>query len=344
MELQQFLGRPPGSGSLPGQDYLKNRLVSKLAASRNVVITAHRGWGKQMLLKEVGYNLLELQKEIRLFYFDMNLWDIPSSFLTRYARELCISTSTKLPDKLRSGTPDYKLLDLAETIASRKKILLVIFISNFQYARQFENYHQVLRKFMLCWRIHKSCTYCISGHNHFIFKQLFELQGSPLQGFGKLYFLLRGPSINYIPHIRGLFLNGNKTIDTSAARSISVKTDNHLFYLQLLSWHSFLRTPQTCTVSMVEEAFEHLVYQYTLHIENILKNLTRKQLNYLRALSTPVDKICSRESLENFKLGSSGNVARIKESLEIKGIIEIKPNYISIIDPILSYWINKHFS
>ena len=342
MDLHQFLSRPPGGLYLPGQEFLVKKLVAKLANSKNVAFAAHDGWGKTVLRKEVEYALLEQNEDIRTFHIEIKAKENPTSFLIRFTNELCESTATKPPAHQHRVSPDYKLLDLPEKIATRKRIRLVIFISNFQYTRQYKNYWDVLRRFSLSWKIHLKCTYCISGSSQYIFQELLENTTCPLQGFGNLYSLQRNQVATYTSYIRGLFLNGDKIIDASAARSIACKTDSHLFYLQLLAWHAFTKTDSFCTTSIVDDAFKNLVYHYEPHMREMRNRLTQKQLNYLLALLNHTENICSRNSLEHYKLGQSSNIARVKQSLIIKGIIEIQNGVVMIVDPLFSYWLKKH--
>ena len=342
MDLQQFLNRPPVREGFPGQEFLRERLVSKLEGLKNLAIEAHTGWGKQMLLKDIGFQLLEKNQSFRLFYFDLKQGENISSFLMRFALELCSSTSTPPPRIVSTTAPDFRTLELPENIAKKRKIKLILFLSNFQLARGFENYSVLLRKFKLCWRKHLHCAYCFSGSNPFIFKDLFGVIGSPFHGFGRLYYLYKNLNVNYLSYIKSLFLNGHKMIETNAARSISQLSENHLFYLQRLCWHAFIRTDQTCTIRIVEEAFKNLSCHYDSLFEKQIMGLTCKQFNYLRALINEPYQICSRESLQKYGLGTSGHVARIRESLARKGIIEISPSSIQIIDPLFKHSLVKY--
>ena len=343
MDLHQFLSRPPGSAFLPGQEFLVKRLVAKLTNSKNVAFTAHDGWGKTVLRKEVEYALLEHNEDIRTFHIEIYEKEKPSSFIIRFINELCTRTSTKPPSYQHSDSTDFKLLNLPEKIAKSKKIRLVIFISNFQNTRQYEDYWYVLRKFSRSWKNQLRCTYCISGNSHYIFKELLENPACPLQGFGSLYCLQRNQVVSYTSYIRSLFLHGDKMIDATAAISIASKTDNHLFYLQLLSWHAFTKTDRICTVSIVDEAFKNLVYNYEPHMKDQVNRLSQNQLNYLRALLNHTEKICSRESLEHYELGKSSNIARIRHSLTQKGIVEVHAGSVMIVNPLFSHWLKKTF-
>jgi hypothetical protein len=80
MNLQQFLNRPPVREGFPGQGFLRERLISKLEGLNNLAIEAHTGWGKQMLLKDVGFHLLEKNQSFRLFYFGLKQGESLSDF------------------------------------------------------------------------------------------------------------------------------------------------------------------------------------------------------------------------------------------------------------------------
>ena len=341
MDLHQFLSRPPGNTCLPGQESLQKRLLEKLASSKNIALAAPRGCGKRMLQKEVGHALMEQNEDLKTFYIELNYKESPASFLIRFSRELCKSMSIRPPDKQQGNDPDFKLLDLPEKIATRKKIRIVIFISNFEYTRQYEDYWHVLRKFSLFWKNHHRCTYSISSNNQYILNELLQNTTRPLLGFGRPYSLQRNPHVSFTSYIRGLFLNGDKMIDADAAQSIASKTDRHLFYLHLLSWHAFMKTYRTCTVSIVDEAYKELVYHYEPQVKEMIDKLTKNQFNYLRALLNHTEKICSRASLEHYELGKSSNIARVKHSLIMKGIIEIQVGKARIVNPLLTCWIEN---
>ena len=217
MNLQQFLNRPPVREGFPGQGFLRERLISKLEGLNNLAIEAHTGWGKQMLLKDVGFHLLEKNQSFRLFYFGLKQGESLSSFLLRFALELCKNTSTPPPRIADTGGPDFSTLELPEKIAKKRKIKLILFLSDFHLARGFENYSILLRKFKLCWQKHLHCAYCFSGSNPYFFKDLFGKIGSPFHGFGRLYYLHKTLNVSYISYIKSLFLNGHKMIESNAA-------------------------------------------------------------------------------------------------------------------------------
>jgi hypothetical protein len=80
-----------------------------------------------------------------------------------------------------------------------------------------------------------------------------------------------------------------------------------------------------------------MIVGFQLQLQYQLARLTAKQYFYLCAIALEQDKMCSREILEKYKLGSSGNVARIRENLLSKELIELQREAATIIDPLLKH-------
>lgn len=342
MDIQQFLEQAIGDHSLPGQRYLRDLIAPNLAALRHIAIAAHRGWGKTAFLKDIGFSLTEKHEDIRVFYFDLKTIYNSSTFIRKFIQELYRNFSMRIPDRLNLMEPELSMLDLTDTLATRKKVKLIIFISNFQQMARFENSAKFMSKLKYCWKKQKNCAYCLAGHNHLFFKNNFRNIGSPFFFFARVHFLYRRSNHNYTSYVKSLFFSGGKMIDHNTATYITLVTEKHLYYLQVLCWNAFIRTDHTCTVAIAEAAFKSMVQQYKPYLENTLEQLTEKQFNYLRAVLHSTRRICSKESLAKYELGSSSNVARIKENLQRKEIIDIFRDYVTIIDPLVKYWLMLH--
>jgi len=341
MDIHQFLNQTTLGSNLPSKNFFLEQITSDLAAPRNIALVAHPGWGKTALLREVGFKLTEQNKNIRVLYFDLKGIYSKATFIRRIIQELYITFSAKIPNNLNLMEPDISMLDQTETLASRRKVRLIIFISNFQQFDRFDDRIQLLTKLKFCWRKQKSCTYCISGNNRHFFQTYFNEMGTPFSHFARLYYQKRDIVGNYISYVKGLFFSGGKMINRDAAVYISTATEGHLHYLQILSWNAYLRTDHSCTVPIAEAAFKCMILQYEPYMEHTLEQLTEKQFNYLRALLSYSERICSRETLKEYNLGESGNVARIKNNLVKKGILEVNREFIEIVDPLFKYWLEQ---
>jgi hypothetical protein len=334
MELAHFLYQSTGESILPGHKFLRESISSNLAALKNVVVVAHRGWGKTILLRDIGFELSEKHQDISVFFFDMEaLFDI-NTFIRRFIKELYRTFSVKIPAHINLSDPDIGMLSLTQKLAARRKIRLILFISNFQQIDRFNRTPQLLTKLYYCWRKQENCVYCISGHNRHFFNTYFRNPGKPFSRFARIYMLKKNISRSYTSYLKSLFFHAGKEIERDAAVYLQEVTDNHLIYLQVLSWRSYLRTDHTCTRSIVESAFKSMVCESELYTSQLMAQLTEKQFNYLRALANYTKRICSKESLEKYNLGSSSNIARIKINLEKKGILEVNREFTAIIDPL----------
>jgi hypothetical protein len=339
MQLQEFLKMPYGIKYLPGHEYLLKTFAHKLSKQRNIVLVAHRGWGKSILTLELGHCLIEAKKDLHVFYFDMAQVQDASTFIRTFLQNFYRSLFIETPDQINSNQLNYCQLDLTEIIAKRKKIQIVFFISNFQQINRFGDNYEERKTLRFIWQKQKRCVYCLSGNNHAFFKSQFSKPGSPLYGFGRVYHLKRNDNLDYSPYVKALFFQHGKRIDHEAALHLTHLTENHLFYLQLLCWHAYLRTTYSCNINTVKSAFKDLLEGFQLHLQNQLLSLSPKQYHFLEALLVNQGSICSRKLLDNFKLGRSSNVAKIKKNLSGKELIEIHKDHIKIVDPLLKNYL-----
>jgi len=89
----------------------------------------------------------------------------------------------------------------------------------------------------------------------------------------------------------------------------------------------------------VDKALNDLILHFEHHFCKTAESLTPKQLSFLQALVEERSKLCSAATREAYQLGSSSNVARIKQSLANKGIIEIGSNVNTFADPVFREWL-----
>jgi len=339
MQLQEFLNKSSGVLRLPGHEYLIDRMASKLSNLQHIVLVAHKGWGKNSLIREVGFRLTESKKEIQVFYYDMKWVFDRSTFIKTFIQELCRSLSVNIPDLGNVSQLGYKNLELAESIAKKHRIKLITFISNFDQIKRFNVNYQELKLLRLILIKQRNCAYCISGSNQPFFESLFGKASSPMSPFGRVFYLKRRLGLNYTSYVKNLFFQSGKRIEHQAAMHIAILTENHHSYINLLSWNAFLHTAYTCSMETVNHAFRDMITGFQLQLQYQLARLTAKQYFYLCALASDQDKMCSREVLEKYKLGSSSNVARIRENLLSKELIELQRERVIIIDPLLKHWL-----
>ena len=339
MQLQEFIDKVPATIYLSNHNYLIERVFNKLIQLKSVVLTAHRGWGKSAIIKEVGFRLISEKKEYRVIYFDMREVFEKSIFVKTLILEVCKKLSIAPPTQLASTSPPgFEILDVIDTMARKHKLKLILCISHFEHIRTFKLDFRQLRLLQLVLIKQKNCAYCFSSTNPALIHHIFRKVYSPMNRFGRVYFLNRPQSL-YKDYVKGLFFYNGKEIEHRALIQILQLTENHLHYIRLLSYYAYLKCAGTCTIHDVEYAFSDLILAFQLHLQNQLYGLTAKQYSYLCALAEEQDRLCSGRVLKIYKLGRSSNVTRIRENLLAKELIEVQSKQASIIDPLLKHYI-----
>ena len=76
-----------------------------------------------------------------------------------------------------------------------------------------------------------------------------------------------------------------------------------------------------------------------------VSRLTLRQKNFLKALGAGVKSGFSKhKTLEQYQLGNSAAVARVKKSLIEKDLIALEgTDQLVIVDPVFKLWLNKRF-
>jgi hypothetical protein len=102
---------------------------------------------------------------------------------------------------------------------------------------------------------------------------------------------------------------------------------------------------QTCVIKKIVcifAAYSNLLDENSpLFIEKT-ERLTAYQMHFLRAIIADVHQDFGLASIrEEYSLGSSSNIVRIKDALVEKEFIDITPNGIFIADPILETWLRE---
>jgi hypothetical protein len=319
------------------QDWLFDKLLDKLNAQRHLLLTADQGWGIQEYVKELGFQLEEKYRDIRICYVDVRLAHTSASFLNLF--------HTTLADKFPEIKTDEEVtpgslasLKLPNLIARRKGIRVGIFLSNAHLFHRFRDANSFLRTLKLHFRNQKKCIICLYGDCTSYYRDLVRSPG-PLSGLGQLFELRHNPTRHRSASIRKLFHDHNKRIGFTTSIELSYAVDNHPIYLKLLAWHALIRTRNQCTMKTVDKALKDLILHFDHHFHKTVENLTPKQLSFLHALVEERSKPCSAATIEAYQLGSSGTVSRIRQSLANKGIIEKGSEVSTFADPVFREWL-----
>ena len=120
------------------------------------------------------------------------------------------------------------------------------------------------------------------------------------------------------------------------------KIERDWLFEKLLAWHALIRTRNNCTKAIVEESLNDLIHHYNYRFNKIVESLTPKQLSFLKALAEGNQKLYSKATRDEYQLGSTSNIARIKQSLARKEIISTGNMNSVFTDPIFREWLRRH--
>ena len=86
-----------------------------------------------------------------------------------------------------------------------------------------------------------------------------------------------------------------------------------------------------------------LIHHFDFHFHKIVENLTPKQLSFLKALVEGNQKLYSKATRDEYQLGPTGNIARLKQSLNKKGLIDTG-NWDNVFtDPVFREWLRRRY-
>ena len=236
-----------------------------------------------------------------------------------------------------------EVLDLAEKIAKKKGVKIVICVDEFQNISGFTDPDYFQKKLRSHWQQHQNVAYCLYGSKRHMMMEVFTNSSKPFYKFGNLMFLEKIDTPCLVEFFNTRFSETGKTITEDAANLIVKLVDNHPYYAQQLAQLSWLRTKDVCDVEIVREAHAALVEQLSLLFVTITETLTTQQLNYLNALIAGEKAISSTDVMHRYQISSTTSIARSKAALIKNDILDSKAGEISFQDPIYAYWLKSEY-
>lgn len=354
--------------------YELDKLVSNFVSSVNTILISPRRWGKSSLVAKAAEVALKKNKEIRFCFIDLNSVRTEEQFYQQFATAVLRSSASKVqtilenakrfmgrfvPNLTFSAGPgtelriglDWKevrkqpddIIDLAEKIGKANKLHFIICMDEFQNISEFENPNAFQKQMRAHWQLHDNVTYCLYGSRRHMMMDVFTSPTMPFYKFGDIIFLEKIPAEEWIKFIQKRFSDTGKKIGQDEAGLISLLSDCHPYYVQQLAQQVWLRCDNICDETKVSEAFEDLVLQLSMLFQTMTDNLSNSQINFLKALISNEKQMSSQSVIQEYQLGTSANVVKIKKVLIKKEIIDIQDNNIIFLDPLYKYWLNKYY-
>ena len=374
METPFIFGKIATEKNFTDRETETANLVQSFTSLINTIIISPRRWGKSSLVNKAAKLAMEQDRKLRICHVDLFNVRNEVHFYSLLAQKVIAATSTKWEEAVESAksffshlvpkisigsdptnevsidfdwesikqNPD-EVLDLAEKIAKKKGVKIVICVDEFQNISEFTDPDYFQKKLRSHWQQHQNVAYCLYGSKRHMMMEVFTNSSNPFYKFGNLMFLDKIDTPCLVEFFNTRFSETGKTITEDAANLIVKLVDNHPYYAQQLAQLSWLRTKDVCDVEIVREAHAALVEQLSLLFVTITETLTTQQLNYLNALIAGEKAISSTDVMHRYQISSTTSIARSKAALIKNDILDSKAGEISFQDPIYAYWLKSEY-
>ena len=356
-----------------GRERETKRLLDNFKGGINVILMSPRRLGKTSLVKHVCNKLDD--KDIITVYLDIfgckseydfynkltaevlkqtaskhELWfEEAKEFLYRLTPKISFSPepnsdfSISLGITPKTHTPE-EVLQMAETIAIKRKKRIVICIDEFQQIGEMANSKQIQARLRTVWQHQKHVSYCLFGSKHHLMSTIFLHRSMPFFQFGDTISLNKIATEDWVEYIVSHFADGKRTISRELAEEICKFTENYSAYVQQLAWLVFTlkEEGETVTENDVKQAENDLLATNDILFMQMIEPLSEFQLNFLRAIASGIKKDFGlSEVREEYNLGSYSNITRLKTALLERDLIEKQKTELVITDPIFAKWLKR---
>ncbi|MDR1757801.1 MAG: ATPase [Bacteroidales bacterium] len=374
MEQMPFIfGKTAEIHNFTDREEETKRLTQNFYSLVNTMIISPRRWGKSSLVKSVAKSLVNDNKDIKVCLLDIFNIHNETEFYVNFAKNIIKATSTKWEDWAENAkeflsrlipkisfSPDNQaefsfgieldeikqnpddIINLAETIAKKKKIKIIVCIDEFQNIANFEDALAFQQKLRSHWQHHQNVSYCLYGSKRSMLINIFANPSMPFYKFGDIMFLEKIENKVWGKFIQKRFKDTGKKISKKEGEYLASLVANHPYYVQQLAQMSWLRTKVSCSKSIIDASLQTLKNQLSLLFVSLIDNLTTTQINFLKALLDGHTSF-GQEILQKYNLGTSANIIRIKESLVSKEVIDITSKNIEIQDPVFQLWLKEEY-
>lgn len=354
-----------------GREREQKRLEANFTHGINTILMAPRRWGKTSLVKRT-MNAVQSDK-IKVVYIDAYFCRDEYDFYNHFAEAILKQTNsrfeqwtetaadflTRLTPKIaynfqsaeeysvslgitpRTHKPE-EILQLPEVIAQRKNIHLVVCIDEFQQIGEFADSLMVQKRMRSVWQHQQHANYCLFGSKKHLLQNMFQKSSYPFYKFGDIIPLDPITEETWLPYLQQGFRSCNKELPESIARKLCQVVQLHPSYVQQLAWLTLLNTNDTTTEQALQQSIDDLINENSALFIQQTDPLTLYQLNFLYAMLNGVNTgFAKAEIREQYQLGSYSNIARIKNALVEKELIDIGAGeIIRFADPVFAIWLS----
>lgn len=358
-----------------GRSAETRRLKANFEAGINSILISPRRWGKTSLVDHVCrqfvdndiitvrldifgckteydfYNMLAVAV-LKQTAAKVQLWmDEARDFLARLTPKIGIpidptsEISVSLGITPETHTPE-EILNLVETIATRKKRHIVVCIDEFQQVGEFDNTKEVQAKLRSVWQHHHYTSYCLYGSKRHMMSKIFLNRSMPFYQFGDLLWLQKIPTNDWMDYIISHFETAGKHISEQMVERICETVDNYPSYVQHLALILLNHLPQggSVTEDMMPSAISELISTNEALYMQQVEPLSGYQMNLLKAIVSGIHSGYNEKRVRSmFDLGSPSNMVRLRDALIERDLVYSEMQQLHLTDPVFGLWFKKRF-
>jgi hypothetical protein len=358
-----------------GRSAETRRLKANFEAGINSILISPRRWGKTSLVDHVCrqfvdndiitvrldifgckteydfYNMLAVAV-LKQTASKVQLWmDEARDFLARLTPKIGIpidptsEISVSLGITPETHTPE-EILNLVETIATRKKRHIVVCIDEFQQVGEFDNTKEVQAKLRSVWQHHHYTSYCLYGSKRHMMSKIFLNRSMPFYQFGDLLWLQKIPTNDWMDYIISHFETAGKHISEQMVERICETVDNYPSYVQHLALILLNHLPQggSVTEDMMPSAISELISTNEALYMQQVEPLSGYQMNLLKAIVSGIHSGYNEKRVRSmFDLGSPSNMVRLRDALIERDLVYSEMQQLHLTDPVFGLWFKKRF-
>jgi len=373
-KLPFIFGKSADLTNFTDREEESEQLAMNFKSLINTTIISPRRWGKTSLVDNVVQRVEAENKTIKICMLDVFNVRNELEFYELFAKEILKATASRWEEMAENAklflshllpkitfSPDSQaeisfgvgwdmlqknpdeILNLPQTIAKAKKISVIVCIDEFQSIGDFPESLAFQRKLRSHWQHHHDVGYCLYGSKRSMLLDIFSNAAMPFYKFGVIIFLQKISNKKWGEFIVKRFDDTHKKISIEQAEYLAQLVDNHSYYVQQLAQQAWLRTKTSCSKNIIDDSLQSIKNQLSLLFVGQVELMTATQLNFLKAVLNGETAFSSQENLKKYRLGSSANLKKIKNTLISREIIEITAKNIEILDPFFKIWLMEDY-
>jgi len=367
-------------GSVVSGDYFYNRteelqrIKQTLAGGNNITLYAPRRYGKSSLVKKA---LVELEKQgfITIYVDFMSVYS-QETFIKNYSKAIAEGEKQSLEATVKkiaklitgivpsvsfdsAGLPTFSfswiqgsnkeqtlidVINLPQQLASDKSKWIIAF-DEFQEVTKLngERFEKILRS---CIQHHNNVSYLFLGSKTHLLQDMFNnrnrafYNSASIMGIGKI------SEEKSIEFLTSRFRDTGVSIDKKIAIYLLRSVDNIPYYIQFIAfeiWQSAqLNNINVVSTTDIDKALETIIQLKSDYYWEMINKQTSYRKKVLYVLSCGVQEIFSKETTNNYDLGSVSTTQKALDVFIEDGLVEKMDKHYILSDPLFKLFINNN--